>query len=152
MKLGVLFDDFLKSDKNYSMMKVMNEYVSQQSHNVCAFVSNMSNKIIPSNFGYMNISDIGHFDDGVLIATTLNTADALNKASCSSKRIFYLWNFEWVNKSFNFYGIQKILSNENLHIVVRSKLQADILKHNFNIEVDAIQEEFNLEQLNEICT
>tara|TARA_R110000751_G_scaffold53072_1_gene115253 strand:+ start:7919 stop:8377 length:459 start_codon:yes stop_codon:yes gene_type:complete len=152
MKLGVLFDDFLKNDKNYGLMKVMNDYVLRESENVCAFVVNMSNKIIPSNFPYMGISDIGHFENGVLVATTLNTADALNKTACNSQKILYLWNFEWVDKTFNFYGIQKILSNENLYIVVRSQLQADLLKHNFNIEVDAIQKDFNLEQLNEVCT
>ena len=114
MKLGVLFDDFLKNDKNYYLMKAMNEHVAVEPDNVCAFVISMSNKIIPSLFGYMGISDIAHFEDGVLIATTLNTAD--------------------------------------LHIVVRSQLQADLLKHNFNIEVDAIQEDFNLEKLNEVCT
>ena len=152
MKLGVLFDDFLKSDKNYYLMKALNEHVAAETDNVCAFVVNMSNKIIPSLFGYMGISDIAHFEDGVLIATTLNTADALNKSSSNSKKVFYLWNFEWIDKTFNFYGIQKILNNKDLRIVVRSQLQADLLKHNFNVEVDAIQEDFNLEKLNEVCT
>jgi hypothetical protein len=152
MKLGVLFDDFLKSDKNYYMMKEMNEYVARESDNICAFLTNMSHKVIPSNFGYMNISDISHFNDGVLVATTINTADTLNKSSCKSKRVLYLWDFEWAGKAFNFPVIHKILSNKNLSIVVRTKLQSDILKHNFNINVDNIQEEFNLEQLNEVCT
>ena len=152
MKMGVLFDDFLKSDKNYYMMKEMNEYVAKESDNVSAFVLNMSHKVIPSNFGYMNISDIGHFNNGVLVATTLNTADALNKCASNSKKVFYLWDFEWFNRSFNFYGIQKILSDKNLKIVVRSELQAEVLKNNFNIEVDDIQKEFKLEKINEVCT
>lgn len=152
MKTGVLFDDFLKGDKNYALMKEMNEYVSKHIDNVCAFVLNMSHKVIPSNFGYMSMSDISHFNDGVLVATTLNTADALNKASCNSKKVLYLWDFEWHNRSFNFYGVQKILNNKDLKIIVRSELQAEILKHNFNIEVDDIQKDFKLEKINEVCT
>jgi len=152
MKLGVLFDDFLKNDNNYYMMKEMNNRVSRESDSICAFLTNMSHKVIPSNFGYMNISDISHFNNGVLVATTIGTADALNKASCKSKRVLYLWDFEWAGKVFNFPAVHNILRNKDLRIVVRTELQSDILKHNFNVNVDNIQEEFNLEQLNEVCT
>jgi hypothetical protein len=58
---------------------------------------------------------------------------------------------EWLGQPFNFYGVHNILSNPNIKKIVRSQLQADIIKNNFNVEVDGIDEDFNLENIYEIC-
>ena len=81
----------------------------------------------------------------------MDTADAVSKTSVNSQKCFYIWNMEWVDHPFNFYGVYNILSNPNIKKIVRSQLQADIIKNNFNVEVDGIDEDFNLENIYEIC-
>ena len=151
MKIGVIFDDFTKSDKNYTLMDKINKFVEKSNDEICGFLTNISHKVIDTFFAYSNTSDIAHFNNGLLVATSLETADAVNKTSVNSQKCFYIWNMEWLGQQFNFYGVHNILSNPNIKKIVRSKLQADIIKNNFNVEVDGIDEDFNLENIYEIC-
>ena len=151
MKIGVIFDDFTKSDKNYTLMDKINNFVDKSNDEICGFLTNISHKVIDTFFAYSNTSDIAHFNNGLLVATSLESADAMNKTSVNSEKCFYIWNMEWLGQPFNFYGVHNILSNPNIKKIVRSKLQADIIKNNFNVEVDGIDEDFNLENIYEIC-
>ena len=47
--------------------------------------------------------------------------------------------------------MRKWLGQGEIKKIVRSQLQADIIKNNFNVEVDGIDEDFNLEKIYEIC-
>ena len=151
MKIGVIFDDFTKSDKNYTLMDKINNFVDKSNDEICGFLTNISHKVIDTFFAYSNTSDIAHFNNGLLVATSLESADTMNKTSVNSQKCFYIWNMEWLGQPFNFYGVHNILSNPNIKKIVRSKLQADIIKNNFNVEVDGIDEDFNLENIYEIC-
>jgi len=151
MKIGVMFDDFTKSDKNYTLINKINKFVEKSNDEICGFLTNISNKVIDTFFAYSNTSDIAHFNNGLLVATSLESADAMNKTSVNSQKCFYIWNMEWLGQPFNFYGVHNILYNPNIKKIVRSKLQADIIKNNFNVEVDGIDEDFNLENIYEIC-
>jgi len=151
MKTGILFNDFTKNDKNYHLMKTMNAKVLNKSDELCAFILNVSQKIIKTEFAYTNISDIAHFNGGLLIATSLDTADAMLKTSVNSKKCLYLWNMEWLGQRTVYKGVKKLLSDDRIKIICRSQLQADIIKNNYNIDVDGIEEEFNLENIHAIC-
>ena len=146
MKTGILFNDLTKNDKNYHLMKTMNAKVLNKSDELCAFILNVSQKVIKTEFAYTNISDIAHFNEGLLIATSLDTADAMLKTSVNSKKCLYLWNMEWMGQRTVYKGVKKLLSDDRIKIICRSQLQADIIKNNYNVDVDGIEEEFNLEQ------
>ena len=151
MKIGVIFDEFVKSDKNYTLMDKINSFVSTHNNEICGFLTNVSHKVIDTFFAYANISDIAHFNNGLVVATSLDGADVMNKTSVHSDKCFYIWEMDWMGHPFNFYGVYHILSNPNIKKIVRSQLQADIIKNNFNVEVDGIDEDFNLEKIYEIC-
>lgn len=151
MKTGILFNDFTKNDKNYHLMKTMNAKVLNKSDELCAFILNVSQKLMKTEFAYANISDIAHFNGGLLIATSLDTADAMLKTSVNSKKCLYLWNMEWLGQKTVYKGVKKLLSDDRIKIICRSQLQADIIKNNYNIDVDGIEEEFNLENIHAIC-
>jgi hypothetical protein len=151
MKIGVIFDDFAKSDKNYTLIDKINKFVEKSNDEICGFLTNISHKVIDTFFAYSNTSDISHFNNGILVATSLDTADAVSKTSVNSQKCLYIWNMDWLGQPFNFYGVYGILSSPNIKKIVRSQLQADIIKNNFNVEVDGIDEDFNLENIYEIC-
>lgn len=151
MKTGILFNDFTKNDKNYHLMKTMNSKVLNKSDELCAFILNVSQKLMKTEFAYANISDIAHFNGGLLIATSLDTADAMLKTSVNSKKCLYLWNMEWLGQRTVYKGVKKLLSDDRIKIICRSQLQADIIKNNYNVDVDGIEEEFNLENIHAIC-
>jgi hypothetical protein len=151
MKIGVLFDDFMKSDKNYHIMKTLNDQVKESNNEVCGFLVNVSGKVIDTTFAYSNITDISHFNDGLLVATSIQTADCLRKAAVGSDKIYYIWKMEWMGHPFRFYEVYDILSSSNLQIVVRSDLQKKVLQSNFNLSHIEVIDDFNMEKLYEIC-
>lgn len=151
MKTGVLFNDFGKSDKNYYLMKYMNEFVKTRTTELCAFIMNVSHKVINTDFAYINMSDVAHFNDGLLVATSIDTADVLMKASITSKKCFYVWSIDWLGQATVYNGIKRILSDKNLKIVTRTAMQADIIKNNYNVDA-VVLKDFDVEKLNEICS
>ena len=151
MKIGIIFDDFTKSDKNYTLIDKINKFVNESNDEICGFLTNITHKVIDTFFAYGNTSDMAHFNNGLIVATSLDSADAMNKTSVNSDKCFYLWKLDWMGHPFNFYSVYSILSNPNIKKIVRSQLQADIIKNNFNVEVDGIDEDFNLENIYEIC-
>jgi hypothetical protein len=132
-------------------MDKINNFVDKSNDEICGFLTIISHKVIDTFFAYSNTSDIAHFNNGLLVATSLESADTMNKTSVNSQKCFYIWNMDWLGQPFNFYGVHNILSNPNIKKIVRSQLQADIIKNNFNVEVDGIDEDFNLENIYEIC-
>lgn len=151
MKTGIILDDMSASDKTYHIMNSLNEHVENNRDEIFGFVANVSKKVIPTNFAYSNCSDISNFQKGLLIATSLDTADILVKTRVSSKKCFYVWSLEWLIQPYNYSGLKALISNENLKIITRSQLQADIIKNNYDVVVDGIDEDFSLEKIHGIC-
>ena len=58
---------------------------------------------------------------------------------------------EWLGQRTVYKGVKKLLSDDRIKIICRSQLQADIIKNNYNVDVDGIEEEFNLENIHAIC-
>jgi hypothetical protein len=151
MKTGVLLEDMSASDKNYHIMKSLNDYVDAKRDEVFGFIMNVSRKVIPTHFAYSNCAEVANFQNAVLIATCLETADVLVKTSVKSKKCFYVWSLEWLNQPYNYIGLKTLLSDKSLRIIARSQLLADIIKNNYDVVVDGIDEDFNLENINGIC-
>ena len=151
MKTGVLLNDMSASDKNYHILKTLNNFVESRMDETFAFILNVSKKVIPTNFAYSNCAEVSNFHNGVLIATSLETADVLKKCCVSSDKCFYIWSIDWLSEPHNFTGLKDIISDKNIKIIVRSQLQADIINNNYGVVVDGIDEDFNLEKINGIC-
>jgi hypothetical protein len=149
MKIGVVFDDFTKNDKNYILMSALNDAAKSFTDCVCAFLVNVSHKVINSDFFFTNVSDLSHFNDGLIIATSLTSADIAIKSMNSSRKVFYIHDMAWINTRYDFMKTHSILSE--IDIITRTQLQADILKRVFNIDVMANVPIFNLEEIHGIC-
>ena len=151
MKTGIILDDMSASDKTYHIMKSLNDHAENKKDEIFGFVANLSKKVIPTNFAYSNCTEVANFQNGVLIATSLDTADILVKAHVNSKKCFYVWSLEWLSQPYNYSGLKTLISNENLKIITRSQLQADIIKNNYDVVVDGIDEDFSLEKIHGFC-
>ena len=81
MKIGIIFDDFTKSDKNYTLIDKINKFVNESNDEICGFLTNITHKVIDTFFAYGNTSDMAHFNNGLIVATSLDSADAMNKTS-----------------------------------------------------------------------
>ena len=82
------------------------------------------------------------YQNDVLIATDLDSANFLRKLPTPARKIYYVWSIEWLNHGNDFVYSSSIL-NSPLEIIARSKDHARQLQ--ISGHCDAIIEEANLE-------
>jgi hypothetical protein len=118
MKTAVLLDDTNISDMNYHVMSEMNNAV--ENDDVFLLVNNVSSKVIHPNFAVINSSRVACVEDGLIVATNLNTALMLRKVATNAKKVYYMYNIDWCGNQFNFDDVYDTLHDPNLIIICRS--------------------------------
>lgn len=139
-----MLDDTNISDKNYHVMNELNNMVDRGIE-CFLLVDNISTKVIDPNFAIINSSRVSCMYDGIVIATSVNTAKSLEKAAINSVKIFYIYEFDWAETVYNFNEIYDLLHSKQLTLVCRSESHAKILKQVFNIDVHHVFQDFEYE-------
>lgn len=82
----------------------------------------------------VNGATLGIYDawgyDGTLIATNLSTAKVLNKMPGHNRKLFYVYNFEWIHNPTLFYEYMEVVNN--LEVINRTESHAKVFDNNFN--------------------
>lgn len=147
MKTGILVEDTNFGDLNYHVMKELNR--CSGIYNVCLFTLDISSMVLKPDFAVMSMSKLGYFNNGLLVATSLETARILNKSYGNNKKILFLHSLEWLYKSFSFDYVYDVL--HSIQLVVRSQDQKEFLERVFKLKDIYVIEEFNLEKIYGIC-
>jgi hypothetical protein len=94
----------------------------------------------------MNISEIWSFD-GTLIATDINSASVVNKVVSPAKKIFYVWDLEWMRPYHqqNYLYNLSIFRSPYLKLVARSEDHVKLIEHYCNRKVDNVIQNFQLD-------
>ena len=121
MKTMFLFDHTGFSEHNYEIIKDINETVINRIDEVSLVVNDTSSKIIEVNTSVANVAEIGCFQDGVLVATSVVNANQILSARTSSRKILYLWDVDWLHTPLNYEFIYDTLTDDKLEIIVRSE-------------------------------
>lgn len=80
---------------------------------------------------------------GTLVATSLNTAQKLISFPGPTRKLFYVWDLEWLRiKQKNFSELQSIYRNNQLEIFSRSQSHKLAIEECWNVKVKAIVEDF----------
>ena len=105
--------------------------------------------MIPS-CAMLNISEVWHFD-GTLISTDIPSTLSSIKANSPTKKIFYVWDLEWLRayKQAYTYNI-KAFMDYDVKIVCRSNSHALETSYFSNRKVDAVIENFDLRAILEL--
>ncbi len=82
---------------------------------------------------------------GYTIATSLYTARQLLECPSPKKKFFYVWDFEWTMKQYNYNEIQDIYLNDELTLIARSEYHKKLIDNCWKQSI--IIEDFNHEQL-----
>lgn len=82
---------------------------------------------------------------GHLIATCLHTAKQALECFAPVKKYLYVWDFEWLNKQYNYDELQKIYLNDDFTLIARSSYHKEIIDNCWKQSI--IIEDFNHEQL-----
>lgn len=90
--------------------------------------------------------------EGMAIATNLKDADSILKIAGGADAYLYLWDLPWNYRSVDFEDSVKIMRDDRLKIIARSKSHAQAIESFCNKKVVAIVDNWDLEKLSEIYT
>lgn len=148
-KIGVLVDDLSASHLSWAIINSVNSLVSKGSVDVSIFYdnlvrpcSNVEAALLPS------VHIIGF--DGILVATSLNTASKLIRLPSNGRKFFYCWDLEWQRMSQqdkNYGSLINIYRNSSYGLIARTVEHARILSQTWNRPVNNVVEEADIEAI-----
>jgi len=141
--LGIVVKDLLPSQINYELFTQLNNKYEEM--NAFIFCKNLTKSFFPIKFPILNYNKIfsGYLaEDSLLVATDLDSALTLSKVKNKAKKIFYVWELEFLhNKDYNSnYEIYN-----SLPVYTRSNSYKQALDNYANINSNIL--ELDLEQL-----
>lgn len=149
--INVLVPDLNASQLNYYLINNINKYQEDNKNiNIQVFTENLSRFCVKPNFGVMNVSEAWG-QSGPFIATNISTAAKLISYPLASKKIFYIWDLEFIRQNYRVYDYYApFYLNKELELVCRSKDHKALVENAFNREVKHIISNFNLNKILEI--
>lgn len=86
---------------------------------------------------------------GTLISTDLRTTEVLQHLVGPSRKLFYVWNLEWLYSHNMFLSYSKLYQSPDIDLIARTPSHFDIIKKLWK-EPKYLMEDFNNEQLTRI--
>lgn len=124
-------ENLLNSQLNYEIIKFLNE--KNKTDNVGCFIRNLSNPFMNCNFPVLNSTKMfSGYHNGTIIATCLDTAEMLSNCNNKARKIFYVYELEFLrNKNF----LKNVNIYRSLELYTRSKSYKSALENYCNKEV-----------------
>lgn len=141
--LGIIVKDLSCSQLNYELFTQINKI--HRELDIFVVYKNITKSFFPIKFPIINYTKVfsGYIEnDSLLIATDLDSALTLSKVKNTSKKIFYVWELEFLrNKNYSYnYDIY-----QSLPLYTRSQSYKEALDNYANTNSDVL--ELNLEKL-----
>lgn len=147
MQVGIIVPYLAPAQLSFLAVGQCNRAV-RNGHEPIIFFENVSPMNVPTDFSMMNISEIWSFE-GVMVATTLSSANLLRKAPNPSFKIFYVWDLEWLRGQMDFEKNVEIYRDENIKLVARSRSHAEAIEKYCNRKVDFVTSNLDVERMME---
>lgn len=146
--VGIILDNLGPNQKAFSAIKQINNDIDEGSQtNYTLFYRNMAQPCLHANCSVMNVNEIWHFN-GFLIATDIESAILLSKVVNESKKVFYVFDLEWLRRGKNnfFYNMQAFRSPD-MKLIVRSSDYIYPVENYTNRNIDRYIPYFNIKNI-----
>lgn len=144
--VGVILNNLIQNQLAFFAIHGLNN-LTYNSHDIdcMVFIENISPPCVPPLFPVMDCLQIWNFN-GLLISTTLENTMYSLKSTTSAKKMFYIWDVEWLRNKKDFQSNINILRNKELTLVTRSEDYADLTYNYCGIRPHVV-EHFNTTEL-----
>lgn len=151
LKLGFLIPDVGFSQLSYYLVKNLNQLIlDKPQFGITVFFENPQPVFTNLLFPLMHISE-AYEVRCPLIATSLSTADKLIHFPGCRRKLFYVWDLEWIRIQNKQYSVlENIYRNKELKLIARSSEHADLIKECWNISPAYILDDFDIKGLENI--
>lgn len=100
-------------------------------HSATLFYECVEKPCLPLSFMVTNLADAWGFG-GVLIATDLSTAAKVAGFPSAEKKIFHVWDLEWVRRPGQYRELQSVYGDPRLLLTARSAEHAALISEAWN--------------------
>lgn len=147
--IGIIVTDLGPSQLAFMILK-QTELLKGLGWSSFIFYESLMRPCINPTVATMNISESVSFD-GHCLSTNLNQTKLLLNNNTRGKKIFYVWDLEWLRGHDNFDFNSDIYRDENLILITRSQEHSDALKNYCNRKADHIVDNVNLSEIVKKC-
>jgi len=144
--LGVLVDNLVMSQKTFSIISNLNRYIEETGNEAVVFHLAMAPVAAKTKFSIMEVTEAWPYK-GMLISTSLPTTEKLIQFPGPRRKIFYVYDLEWVFGDFPFNYLNSIYNNREIEIAVRSQYHAELFEQSWKRKPNFVLEDFGFEQL-----
>lgn len=145
--VGIIINSFFNHQLPEKLFSSLNK-LADSNPEIDPIVFRQNTSIFPSfpRFAIMNLRECWGFKAPV-ISTDMSTTEYLLSFPGPTKKLFYVWNLEWIFQSnLQIETVEKIYLADDINLIARNQIHYNILKNNFK-EPIGILEDFNHEQL-----
>ena len=144
--LGVILDHLSVSQLNLGFLSGLNKLSDTTNDNVCVFNKNISPPLFDLKFGVFGLNLMHDVEDGVVIATDLDSASILIHSQTTARKIFYVWDLEWLHNPTKKNFLENVEIYRNIELFTRSQSYALAIQNYCNVlpRVYTIEELLNV--------
>lgn len=147
-KIAVILNNLGSNQSTFSIISNMNSSCLSNDLDPAIFELNNVTHIMRARFGIFPIN-YAYLYDGILVSTDVETTKFSLESCRSKKKIFYVWDLEWMRNLKSFESNQ-IYALPELKIITRSEDHAKCIERVCRRRVDAIIPQFNLKEISKI--
>ncbi len=140
-KLGFILDNCGPNELAYRVISSANNLIKNQPGvaDFIVFFNNIVPNCMPLEFASMNMVEAYDYD-GVLVATDLLNASKMLNFPAASRKIFYVWDLEWIRlPNRNYDSFREIYCNEELDLFCRSKTHQFFIQNAWGREAKIVE-------------
>lgn len=137
--IGLILPNLSASQLAFEFITQANKISFCGEYECILFPLSITTQCIKPNVSIMNISEIYNFND-ILIATNLYSASYIANLKNNARKIFYIWDLEWLRGKINYIENIQVYSNPKLELVCRSEDHAEILENYCNIKPRIVED------------
>jgi len=144
--IGVILDNLSVSQLNSDFLSGLNKLADHSNDNICLFNKNISPTLLPLKFGVFGLNLIHDVEYGAIIATDLDSASILINSQTTARKIFYVWDLEWLHNPTKNNFLENVEIYKNIELFTRSQSYALAIQNYCNVlpKVYSIEELLNV--------
>lgn len=131
MNIGLILPNLSASQLAFEFINQANKVSFEGKYECILFPMSITTQCIKPLVAVMNMSEIYNFN-GILIATNLYSASHIANLKNNSRKLFYIWDLEWLRGKLNFIENIQIYANPKLELICRSEDHAKIINNYCN--------------------
>ena len=145
-KIAALVERMSLNQNIYYLTKSFNELARSHEYSPCIYYHNLSAVGLTTHFSISNIYYANLFNDGVMIATCLETLKTLNNINSKCRKYYYCQDLEWLRTVYEYESIVSLFKSD-VKIIARSLSHARNIENYSNKKVDHLMTNWDINKL-----